>query len=168
MLRGLGYLTDELAALDLARGALLPYPNPITVKPGSFAVLADMAPDAGGGPGTSRGTGAEWQVAVGGGTGRRIGAPCTPALVIVSRYEAGAETSLTPLSHTEAYLSLALHAVNLIPHGAAGTAALGRLVARCACFALTMSDLDVACRLVQDLVADQTSLAPLEGAGRAR
>lgn len=165
---GLGYLTDELAALDLARGVLLPYAKPITVKPGSFAVLADMAPDVGGGPGTSRWTGAEWQVAVGSGTGRRIGVPCTPALVIVPHYEAGAETSLTPLSDTEAFFSLALHAVNLIPHGAAGTEALGRLAARCACFALTMSDLDVACRLVQDLVADQTTLAPLVGAGRAR
>jgi hypothetical protein len=87
---GLGPLTDELAAVDLARGVLLPYAKPITVKPESFAVHADMAPDAGGGPGTSRRKGAEWQVAVGSGSGRRIGRPCTPALVIVPHYEAGA------------------------------------------------------------------------------
>ena len=34
---GLGYLTDELAALDLAHGQLLPYAKPITLKAGSFA-----------------------------------------------------------------------------------------------------------------------------------
>ena len=44
---GLGYLSDELVALELdgaVPGRLLPYPKPITVKPGSFAVLADMDP----------------------------------------------------------------------------------------------------------------------------
>ena len=66
--------------------------------------------------------------------------------MIVPDDEAGAETSLTPLSNTEAFFSLALHAVNLIPHGAAGTEALGRLAARCACFSLTMSDSPSPCR----------------------
>ena len=75
---GLGYLTDELAALDLASGQLLPYPKPITVKPGSFAVAARDGP----GPGPesrsrrrapARWAGEEWQVAVGGDTGRRVG-----------------------------------------------------------------------------------------------
>src|SRR5262249_7165319 len=37
---GLGYLTDELAALDLASDELLPYAKPITVKPGSFEIVA--------------------------------------------------------------------------------------------------------------------------------
>jgi hypothetical protein len=160
---GLGYLTDELSAFDLARGQLLPYPKPITLKPGSFAVLPDLDPDAGFGPGAPRWAGAEWQVAVGAGTGRRVGRACTPGFVIVPRYEAGAPTRLTPLSDTEAFLSLALHAVNLLPHGAAGSAALGRLAAQCGCYALTMSDLDEACALVLGLVQQ----AALQGAGRA-
>ena len=67
---------------------------------------------------------------------------------MVPRYAAGVPTRLTPLSDTEAFLSLALHAVNLLPHGVAGSAALGRLVAQSDCYALTMSDLDEACALV--------------------
>jgi hypothetical protein len=170
---GLGYLTDELAALDLTHGQLLPYAKPITLKAGSFDVLPDMNPDAGSGPGTDAGSGAprwagaEWQVAVGADTGRSVGRACTPGFVIVPRYDAGAPTRLMPLSDTEAFLSLALHAVNLLPHGAGGSAAVGRLAAQCACYALTMSDLDEACALVLGLVGEAAP-APLEEVGRAR
>ena len=84
------------------------------------------------------------------------------------RYDAGAHDGLTPLSDTEAFFSLALHAVNLLPHGAAGTAALGRLAAQCACCrARRMSDLDEACALVLGLVAETSALHGCEGAARA-
>ena len=78
-------------------------------------------------------------------------------------------TRFMPLSDTEAFLSLALHAVNLLPHGAAGSAALGRVVAQSDCYALTMSDLDEACALVQGLVEGTTPPAVALGrAARAR
>ena len=163
---GLGYLTDELVALDMARGQLLPYAKPITVKAGSFAVLADMDPDRDGVPGAGLSTGQEWQLPVGADTGRHLGRSCAPGLVIVPRYVGGAATRLTPLSDTEAFFSLALHAVNLLPHGAAGSQALGRLAVQCSCYALTMSDLDEACAVVLDLV-EETAAGALVGAGRA-
>lgn len=163
---GLGYLTDELAALDLRRSELLAYPKPITLKEGSFGVLPDLHPDRHRGAGTWAGK--EWQVAVGGDTGLRVGRACPPRLVVVPRYERGAPTRLTPLSDTEAYLALALHAVNLLPHGAAGCTALGRVVAQSACYALTMSDLDEACALVRGLLASAPPpSAALLGSGRA-
>jgi hypothetical protein len=172
-LAGLGYLTDELTALDLQSGQLLPYPKPITLKAGSFAVLPELDPDAGRSPGLGGGAGRwageEWQVAVGGDTGRRVGQACAPRLVVVPRFAAGVPTHLTPLSNTEAFLSLALHAVNLLPHGVAGSAALGRVVAQSDCYALTMSDLDEACALVSALVEGVRPAveAPLESASRA-
>ena len=85
---GLGYLTDELAALHMASGRLLPYPKPITVKAGSFAVLSDMGPDVRPESGHRPWAGQEWQVAVGDGTGRRVGRPCVPGFVVVPRYDA--------------------------------------------------------------------------------
>ena len=142
-----------MVAVDLASGFLLPYPKPITVKSGSFGALADLAPDA-----ASRSDAVEWQVPVGEGTTLAVGRRCPPTLVVLPRYDRDAETALTVLSDTEAFLSLALNAVNLVPHGAAGTAALGGLAARCTCVALTVSDLDAACALVQSL---------LEGLGSA-
>ncbi|HUE07008.1 MAG TPA: hypothetical protein VMP41_06245 [Acidimicrobiales bacterium] len=149
---GLGYLSDELVAVELdvagtGTDRLLPYPKPITVKPGSFGVLADMAPEVLEGEGDG-----EWQVPVGEGTGRLVGGPCEPGFVIVPRYDPSAETALVRLSETEAFFTLALHAVNLLPHGPAGSEALGRLAARCACYALAFSDLDAACELVLGLV----------------
>jgi hypothetical protein len=154
---GLGYLSDELVALELdgaVPGRLLPYPKPITVKPGSFGVLAAMDP----GPfddgwfAASAGAPGEWQVPVGEGTGRRVGSPCRPGFVIVPHYDPSAETALTRLSETEAFFALALHAVNMLPHGADATAAIGRLAADCECYTLAMSDLDAACALVLGLV----------------
>jgi hypothetical protein len=168
---GLGYLTDELAALDLGGGRLLPYAKPITVKPGSFGVVPELHPDRSPAPGAPPWAGEEWLVAVGGTSGRLVGQPCPPRWVIVPRYERGAPTTLTPLSDTEAFLTLALHAVNLLPHGAAGSAALGHAVAEASCYALTMSDLDEACALVGELVATAgaaPSVASHDGAGHAR
>jgi HprK-related kinase A len=165
---GLGYLTDELAALDMASGRLLPYPKPITVKPGSFDVLSDMDPDACVAPGTGPWAGQEWHVAVGEGTGRGVGTPCVPGFVIVPRYDSGAETTLTPLSDTQAFFALAVNAVNLVPHGSVATRALGRLTLECGCFSLVFSDLDEACRRVLDLIAEVAPApAVLGGTGRA-
>lgn len=149
---GLGYLSDELVGLELdaagsGPGRLLPYPKPVTVKPGSFGVLADMRPDLLDGEGDG-----EWLIPVGDGTGRRVGDPCPPGFVIVPRYDPAASTALVPLSETEAFFSLALHAVNLLPHGRAGSEALGRLAAQCACYSLAFSDLDAACETVLGLV----------------
>ena len=156
---GLGYLSDELVALELdgaVPGRLLPYPKPITVKPGSFTALASMEPGPFGdgwfGEPAEAGAEAEWQVPVGEGTGLRVGSPCRPAYVIVPRFDPGAETALTRISETEAFFSLALHAVNMLPHGPDATSALGRLAADCECYTLAMSDLDTACALVLDLV----------------
>jgi len=156
---GLGYLTDELAALHMASGRLVPYPKPITVKRGSFAVLADIGPDACPAPGSRPWAGQEWQVAVGEGTGRAIGTPCVPGFVIVPRHDAGAATTLTPLSDTQTFFAMAVNAVNLVEHGSAGTCALGQLARGCRCFSLTFSDLDEACRLVLDLVSPETAHA---------
>lgn len=149
---GFGYLTDELVALDLPSGELLPYPKPITLKPRGLAVLTENL-------GESDPTFAptpEWddvaQLPVGPGTPRAIGARCRPGVIVVPRYVAGADTALSPLSDTEAFFALALNAVNLLHHGSAGAAALGELAARCTCVALVMSDLDAACTLVRGLL----------------
>jgi hypothetical protein len=165
---GLGYLTDELAAVHMTSGKLVPYPKPITVKPGSFAVLADIGPDAGPACGSRPLEGQEWQVPVGEGTGRAIGTPCSPGFVIVPRHEAGADTTLTPLSDTQAFFGLAVNAVNLAAHGSAGTRVLGRLARECQCFSLIFSDLNEACRQVLELVARKAPTAPPPAGGDDR
>jgi hypothetical protein len=179
---GLSYLSDELIALEwepestATGGRLLPYAKPITVKPGSFDALRDMEPrGVGGAMGAGDGMsadewwdGEEWLLPVGEEVGRPVAAPCVPGLVVVPRYRAGATTELTPLSETEAFVALAVNAVNFKQHGANGASALGDLVSRCACVALTMSDLREACALVLDAVARASARRTRQGAGRAR
>jgi hypothetical protein len=149
---GLAYLSDELVAFELATGRLLPYPKPITLKTGSFAALPELAPLADDDFGSRNPAAREWQVPVGMSTALAVGTPCEAAFVVVPRYDPGGATSLCPLTETEAFFTLALNAVNLIPHQTAGTEALGQLAARCECFRLSISDLEEACRLVVDLV----------------
>ena len=64
-MRALAYLTDELAALDLASGQLQPYAKPITIKRGSFDVLPDMHTSREAAPVAGRWAGEEWHVPVG-------------------------------------------------------------------------------------------------------
>jgi HprK-related kinase A len=166
---GLSYLSDELVALELDTGRLLPYAKPITIKAGSFAALRALGPPAGSGSGDAEAwAGDEWageeRLLPVGGAAVAVGRPCEPGFIVVPRYEKGAPTRLAPLSATEAFVALAVNAVNFKAHGTVGTDALGALVARCECVALTMSDLGEACRLVEDLVGRG---AAERGAGRA-
>jgi HprK-related kinase A len=156
---GLGYLSDELVALELSSGQLVPYAKPITIKAGSVAALQAI----GAGPANADAwvVGDEHYLPVGDAAGR-VGPSCDPRYVVVPRYEEGGTTALAPLSASEAFVALAVNAVNFKQHGSAGVDALGSLVARCECLALAVSDLAEARRLLLDLVG-----APLRGAGRA-
>jgi hypothetical protein len=148
---GAGYLSDELVALDLASGALVPYPKPISLKSGSFALLAHLGPveaDEGDASGATFWGEREWQVAVGERAGLPLGRPCPPRVVVAPRYRPGAPTVAHAMTETEAFFSVAAHAVNLTAHGARGTAALADLAASCPCASLTFSDLDDACRAI--------------------
>ena len=149
---GLGYLTDELAAVDLENGRLVPYPKPITVKAGELPPPLRLGLGRRASSGSALFSGQEWQVAVGGDDpGRLIGSPCAPAFVAAPHYAAGASTTLTPLSDTQAFFCLAVNAVNLVAHGSAGTHAMARLARSCRCYSLIYSDLGQACRLVLEL-----------------
>ena len=160
---GLGYLGDELIALDLNTSSVLPYQKPITLKAGSFAVLPDLHPDLAAGPRSQPWDGEQWQVPVGGDGGLLLGRACAPGIVLVPRYDATAPTRLIPLTQTETFLMLALHAVNLRDHGATGTQALAAVSRRSPGFSLSLSDLDEACRQVSDLLDAGVSTAPTSG-----
>lgn len=134
---GLPYLSDELVALDLGTGHLLPYPKPITRKP-----------DVDGG--------SERHVPIGGAVGR-VGSPCLPSFVFFPRYVPGAPTTLVPLRETEAFLELAANAVNFADHGDAAAAALGSLVAHCTCARLITSDVEAAGRQVLEFAGAHTA-----------
>jgi len=144
---GLGYLSDELVALSLDPRLALPYPKPITLKPGSYAFF----PEAGE-PETDRFSGQERSLPPEDIRAGSIGHPCQPSLVVVPRFAADEETNLRALSATEAFLSLTLNSVNLEHHGERGTRFLALMAEQCRCYELVMADLTTACGLVLQLL----------------
>ena len=137
-------------ALEFDGGCLLPYAKPIAVKPGSTDALRDMRTPAFGDADDL--LAGDWLIAVGDDVCRPVGAPCVPELVVVPSYQPGHATQLRSLSETEAFVALAVNAVNLAEHGIEAVRALGELVARCECVTLAMSDLDEAVELVRQVV----------------
>ena len=94
---GFDYLSDDLAPLRAEDGHLVPFPMPISVKPGARHVLAAFYPDL---RTESAGTlhlpqGADFLLA-----------PLPVRALIFPRYAAGAETSLAPIGVADALARL--------------------------------------------------------------
>jgi hypothetical protein len=149
--RGLRYLSDEAAALDPATGQVDPYPKALSIEEGSWAVLADLRPDL---PSDlERFAARQWHV-----DPRWIRpdaiheGPAAPDLIILPRYEAGAATTLEPISPAEAVAAMAEEAFVLGHHGQAGLEALGRLATSSRCYRLLNGDLDEAVDAVLSVV----------------
>jgi hypothetical protein len=147
--RGLGYLSDELMALSAKGSLVYPYPKPITLKPGSFEILAELAPAP---VATDRFAGEEWYVRPDDLRVNAVGEPCGVALVIVPRYVPAEVTRLAPLSSTEAFLALTINSVNLDQHGEQGAQTLADLIGRCSAYELITSDNTAACDLILEMV----------------
>lgn len=147
---GLGYLTDELTAIDPATGRIRPYPKALSVDPGSYGPLADLEPTV---PAAARRfLPDQWQVLP---TAIRAGAvasTATPRLVVLPRYVAGQATELRPLSRADALIAVAGCAFTFDDDPAGTLAALGAVLRSCDCYELRSGSLDEAVRTVVDLL----------------
>jgi hypothetical protein len=145
--RGLGYLSDEAIEL-LPDGTATGYPKPLSIDPGSWEVLAHLAPQV---PTSVRPyLERQWQVPAD--SIANIVSGSRPALVVFPTYRAHAVTELTRLSPATA-LRLAVECT-FGPAGAmVSTTQVRRLVALLASvpvYQLTSSTLDEACSAVVD------------------
>ena len=119
--RGWRLLSDEFALIDPATGLLRPVPRPIALKNGSIDLIRRWIPDAVFGPDAVNSEGQT--VAHMRAPAPSIAAaalPARPALVVVPRFVAGAETTLTPLTRARTALHLADSSFNYNFHGRAG------------------------------------------------
>jgi hypothetical protein len=160
---GLGYVTDELVALDLQGqdpGRAGGYRKAITLDPGAWPLFADtLAPVVDGvvgtGPPGSPPTGSpgEWLVdprALD--PGAVAGPPEGPVgLIVFPRFELGATTGAEPLSAARGLVELIGHSLNLERTGPTGLATLAGVARRAPAYALTMGGLDAAVERVSVL-----------------
>lgn len=130
------YLTDETLGVDPVTLAITPYRKPLTVKPGSFAVLRHLAPDDAAAQGTL-----PWQVPV-----DRLGGPGLPteplrvALVVAPEYAAGTRTRLERIGSAETVFRLGSNSSSLSAVRPRPLRALARLVDGVPSYRLPYSD----------------------------
>jgi len=138
-------LSDELTLLDLESGLLVPNPRPISLKNASIDIIRAYLPDAVLSTpvrDTTKGTVAHMRAP---GDAVVRAADCArPAWVVFPHYSAGAATTLEPLARAATFMELAGNSFNYSVLGAAGFAALGRLIEQAAGFRFRYSALDEA------------------------
>jgi hypothetical protein len=135
---GLGYLTDEVVALEPTTRRVRPYPKYLSVGP----ALAALAPEP---AGELRGLlGDQHLVPVDALRPGAVAAPTPPRVVVLPRYERDAPTSLVPLSAAEAFPAVAAHVFHLAADGDRALATVAAMVEGSACYSLVSGEVAAA------------------------
>ena len=147
--RGWRLMGDEFALLDMATGALFPFPRAISLKNGAIEVM-EAEVDAGRfGPrlaGTPKGEIRHMRPnaeAI-----ARMGESARPALILFPRF--GAAPAVRHVGAAEVFMRLTQASTNYVALGRAGFDSLTGLIARHPALAIDYPDTDTAIGLVED------------------
>jgi hypothetical protein len=136
--RGCGYLTDELALLNLRTAEVAPYPKALSVKAGSFGYFERLgAPSAGTGnwyldPERLR-------------AGSVVRRPLRVGGVVFPRYQPGVAAEFEPLTPGETVIALFANTVNTVRHKERGFDFLVRLALQVHGYRLVFGDREKVC-----------------------
>jgi HprK-related kinase A len=154
--RGWRLMGDEFALLDLASGALQPFPRAISLKNDAVGVMQAMVEAERLGPvleNTPKGT--IRHLRPNGEAIARMDEPASPALILFPRYGSGFAPAVRPVGASEVFVRLTQASTNYVALGERAFAALTRLVqlpARAIDFAST----EQAIELVEQLWAERS------------
>jgi hypothetical protein len=152
--RGMGYLSDEAVAIDSETLLIRPYPKPLSLDPGSWALFPELEPNAPlAGDGYKRD---QWHVPSAAIRAGALGRSCPVRLVVFPRYAPGATTALEPLRRAEALVELAKHTFHFKDQSRVALDLLADVVRPSTCYHLTIGDLDGAVALVSSLAGSPT------------
>lgn len=150
--RGWRLLSDELTLLDLATGAVVAMPRPISLKNESIGAIGRFAPRATLGPpvhDTVKGSVAHMKAPAD--SVRRASEVARPRWVVLPHFERGAAPHLAPLSRARAFMHLADHAFNYDVHGRRGFELLAEVISGTDCFEFRYGALEDAVAVFDDL-----------------
>jgi hypothetical protein len=147
--RGLRYVTDEVVAIDPRNRTVDPYPKPISLRPGSWALFPDLQPtlppDFDGYP--------QWLIAPGAFGSDAVAPPGgRPDVIVFPERELAATSSLQSVPRAAALIELAQHTIRFATNDRSALGDLASVVARARCYRLPVDDLDRACEAVDGLV----------------
>jgi HprK-related kinase A len=143
--RGWRLLSDELALLRPDDGLLVPVARPVSLKNRSIDVIRAYVPEAVLSrpvSNTTKGTVAHLKAPAD--SVARVRETARPAWIVFPKYEAGAATTMTPLTRTDTFFRVAGNAFNYSEMGARGFTTLAGTIERCAGYDFRYSDLDEA------------------------
>ena len=146
---GMGYLTDEVAAVSTATGDVVPYPKPISLKPGAWALFPELEPPAV--PGEED-TESPWHVAATRLGRGGIAAPTPLAAVIFTEYRPGADGRCEQLRPVDGLVALAQCSFTAGRPTGRDLAALADVARRVPCYRLRFSRLDDGADRVRDVL----------------
>lgn len=147
---GFRYLTDEAVAVDRATQALVPYPKPMSLDPGSWPLFPELEPHE---PfPTDAYKEHQWQVPPAAIRPDALAPACAARYVVFPSYEAGTTTELVPLPRAEALVELAKQTFRFDQEGRPTLEVLARVVRGAAVYRLPNGDLDEAVACVIRLV----------------
>ena len=148
--RGLSYLTDEVAVVDRAELTVAPYAKPLTVKRGSWDVLAGLRPVV---PAAIADVAAtQWHVAPSLLAGGVATAPHPVQLLLRCRWQQGSATTLRPVSRAGMVVDLAMDMFRPRERVPAQLEVLARLARGALAYDLVYSDLEDASSAIVDLL----------------
>lgn len=141
--RGWRLLSDEMAMISLADGALRPVPRPISLKNASIDLMRSAHPDAVFGEvvrDTIKGTVGHMRAPAQ--SVARASEPVRPALILFPTYAQGAGFVERTVSPGHAFMKLASNTFNYDALGKPGFFAMGQLVADCPAVEATYASFD--------------------------
>ncbi len=152
--RGWRLLSDELALIAPASGAIAPLPRPVSLKNASIEVIRRFSATAVIGPtvhDTLKGSVAHMKPPVE--SVRRATEPARPRWIVLPRFEADAALRLEPLPRGQTFMQLVDSAFNYHLHGRGGFESLAQMTEACACYELAYGDLAEAVEACDELAA---------------
>lgn len=149
--RGWRLLSDEMALISLDDGLLWPIPRPISLKNASIDIIRNFGGDVLLGDivaDTAKGSVAHMRAPCASVEAGKL--PARPSAIVFPRYEAGADTLLSPISRGRALMRTAENCFNYPVLGPSGFTCLSNAIEQCSCRTLVYSDLDEAIAALEE------------------
>ncbi len=151
---GLGYVTDEIVAVDPDTGTIHPYAKPIVLEHGSWPLFEDLGPPE---P-SPNGDRDQWLLAP-----HRLGRvaiatePSMPRVLVFPRFEPGAGCDVARVDRAEAVIALCKQSFNFRSRSPGALDVVARLVRGCACYSLRYHDARDAALIARELLGTAAS-----------
>lgn len=149
--RGLGYLSDEAAAIDPETLLVHPFAKSLSVDVGAQPFLERFRPDTD--PAIEPYLDGQWQVPPDSIRDGAVAPPTRPGWIVLPRYVRDGATELVPISRADALGLLMEQGLNLHLHGRLAFERLAEVVRACRCYHLVMADLPSACDTMMTMLA---------------